>query len=100
MVPLMAKMVLPVIVWRIRLSGPFLMLNWSYPNHLECNMVSTLISTLQNTPYASYTYAYPHKTAYRTFERPIPLHDVWRDEKRDAAFLYLHIPFCEMRCGF
>ena len=23
-----------------------------------------------------------------------------RDERRDALFLYLHVPFCEMRCGF
>ena len=32
--------------------------------------------------------------------RRVPLRDVWAGERRDALFLYLHIPFCEMRCGF
>jgi coproporphyrinogen III oxidase-like Fe-S oxidoreductase len=51
-------------------------------------------------PYQGYLYAYPHKTAYRPL-RPRPaLPDVWADEPRDALFLYLHLPFCEMRCGF
>ncbi|MEV0321537.1 STM4012 family radical SAM protein [Streptomyces sp. NPDC050658] len=51
-------------------------------------------------PYQSYVYAYPHKTAYR------PLHDrpelctLWAAEPKDALSLYLHIPFCEVRCGF
>jgi oxygen-independent coproporphyrinogen-3 oxidase len=62
--------------------------------------VSTLTQLLQDTPYASYTYAYPHKTAYRHFPEPVPLADLWQQEKRDALFLYLHVPFCEMRCGF
>ena len=55
---------------------------------------------LAGTPYVSYTYAYPHKTAYRPFSTPLPLDALWAEEKRDALFLYLHIPFCEMRCGF
>src|SRR5205085_9234220 len=46
------------------------------------------------------SYAYPHKTAYRPFEPPLPLGDLWAGEERDALFLYLHVPFCEMRCGF
>jgi oxygen-independent coproporphyrinogen-3 oxidase len=50
--------------------------------------------------YEAYTYAYPHKTAYRPFSHPVALRDIWRDEPRDALFLYLHVPFCEMRCGF
>jgi oxygen-independent coproporphyrinogen III oxidase len=62
--------------------------------------VSTLAQLLQGTPYVSYTYAYPHKTAYRRFPRPVALADLWQQEKRDALFLYLHVPFCEMRCGF
>jgi oxygen-independent coproporphyrinogen-3 oxidase len=62
--------------------------------------VSTLAQLLQGTPYVSYTYAYPHKTAYRRFPVPVPLADLWQHEKRDALFLYLHVPFCEMRCGF
>lgn len=50
--------------------------------------------------YQAYSYSYPHKTAYREFSQPIDLKRVWEDEKRDALFLYVHIPFCEMRCGF
>ncbi|MBB5869009.1 oxygen-independent coproporphyrinogen-3 oxidase [Allocatelliglobosispora scoriae] len=55
---------------------------------------------LDGSPYQGYLYAYPHKSAYRPL-RPRPaLRDVWAAEPRDALFLYLHIPFCEMRCGF
>lgn len=50
--------------------------------------------------YAGYTYSYPHKTAYRAFARPMPLRELWANENREALFLYLHVPFCEMRCGF
>ncbi|WP_067458634.1 STM4012 family radical SAM protein [Actinomadura macra] len=50
--------------------------------------------------YQHYVYAYPHKTAYRPFEPPPALREVWAGEALDALFLYLHIPFCEMRCGF
>ncbi|MEU5564834.1 STM4012 family radical SAM protein [Micromonospora musae] len=56
--------------------------------------------SLDGSPYQQYLYAYPHKTSYRPL-RPRPrLADVWRAEARDALFLYLHVPFCEMRCGF
>ncbi|UBF25568.1 STM4012 family radical SAM protein [Kovacikia minuta CCNUW1] len=54
---------------------------------------------LSQSPYQSYVYSYPHKSAYR----PCParsLSEIWSTEKRDALFLYIHIPFCEMRCGF
>ena len=57
-------------------------------------------AVLSGGPYASYTYAYPHKTAYRTLSPAVPLHEAWANEDRSALFLYLHIPFCEMRCGF
>ncbi|AVZ76522.1 coproporphyrinogen III oxidase [Streptomyces lunaelactis] len=53
-------------------------------------------------PYQSYVYAYPHKTAYRPFPeggRPA-LSERWAGERKDALSLYLHIPFCEVRCGF
>lgn len=50
--------------------------------------------------YTAYSYSYPHKTAYRTFDVPIRISDLWKHEKKDALFLYMHIPFCEMRCGF
>ncbi len=55
---------------------------------------------LVGTRYRAYTYSYPHKTAYRVFDEPVPLSDVWAAEDRSALFLYLHVPFCEMRCGF
>ena len=51
-------------------------------------------------PYQGYAYSYPHKMAYRPFDEPIPLADLWQDEDQSALFLYIHIPFCEMRCGF
>lgn len=50
--------------------------------------------------YQGYAYAYPHKTAYRTLTPPVPLDAAWAQENREALFLYWHIPFCEMRCGF
>ena len=62
--------------------------------------MTDLATQFSHSPYQSYAYAYPHKTAYRPFEEPIPLHDLWQPENRDSLFLYLHIPFCEMRCGF
>ncbi|XAM01613.1 STM4012 family radical SAM protein [Phycisphaeraceae bacterium D3-23] len=55
---------------------------------------------LSDTPYASYVYGYPHKTAYRPFDSPKPLDALWNGEDRGSLFLYVHIPFCEMRCGF
>lgn len=60
----------------------------------------SLAALLQGTPYASYAYSYPHKTAYGPLSPPVKLADAWRDEPREALFLYLHLPFCEMRCGF
>ncbi len=50
-------------------------------------------------PYQGYAYAYPHKSAYRAFTPPLSLRDVWREEP-SRRFLYVHVPFCEMRCGF
>ena len=52
------------------------------------------------SPYQAYTYSYPHKTAYRIFDNSIPLSDVWATENKNSLFLYLHVPFCEHRCGF
>jgi oxygen-independent coproporphyrinogen III oxidase len=60
----------------------------------------TLAELLRQTPYTAYSYSYPHKTAYRRLSPPVPLSEVWAAERRDALFLYLHVPFCEMRCGF
>lgn len=61
---------------------------------------NSLDDWLAGTPFASYTYSYPHKTAYRPLSPAVPLSDAWADEPRGALFLYLHVPFCEFRCGF
>lgn len=59
-----------------------------------------IADVIDGSPYQSYTYSYPHKTAYRLLEQPIPLNEVWASENQSALFLYLHVPFCEHRCGF
>jgi oxygen-independent coproporphyrinogen-3 oxidase len=59
-----------------------------------------LPTALAGSLYQGYTYAYPHKTAYRPLDPPIRLGDLWAGERREALFLYVHVPFCEMRCGF
>ena len=48
----------------------------------------------------SYSYSYPHKSSYRSLDPPIPLDQVWKHEPRDQLALYIHVPFCDMRCGF
>jgi oxygen-independent coproporphyrinogen-3 oxidase len=55
---------------------------------------------LAGSPYRGYAYAYPHKTAYRPLDPPVPLAEAWAGEPKEALFLYVHVPFCEMRCGF
>lgn len=52
------------------------------------------------TTYEGYAYSYPHKTAYRALPEPVDMAALWASERREALFLYLHVPFCEMRCGF
>ncbi|MFD7256288.1 STM4012 family radical SAM protein [Streptomyces sp. NPDC059874] len=51
-------------------------------------------------PYESYVYAYPHKTAYRALPERPELRALWAGRPTHALSLYLHIPFCEVRCGF
>ena len=50
-------------------------------------------------PYRQYMYSYPHKTAYG------PLSGIsWNDYapllKGKGRGLYLHIPFCQTKCGY
>jgi len=59
-----------------------------------------LTELLTEAPYQGYSYGYPHKTAYRPLRPAVALREAWAAEQRDALFLYLHVPFCEMRCGF
>ena len=49
--------------------------------------------------YQGYTYGYPHKSAYRIFKER-QLKDIWQNQSLNDLFFYVHIPFCEMRCGF
>ena len=55
---------------------------------------------LEESYFHSYAYSYPHKMAYRELPETVALKEAWKDENKQALFLYLHIPFCEMRCGF
>lgn len=63
-------------------------------------METSLDQVLRGSPYRQYVYGYPHKTAYRPFDAPRALEAVWQPERRGTRFLYVHVPFCEMRCGF
>ena len=62
--------------------------------------MNTATTTATVRPYQSYVYAYPHKTAYHPLADRPALRGLWADEPKDALSLYLHIPFCEVRCGF
>ncbi len=66
----------------------------------QVDRMTTLATLLATSPYTTYSYAYPHKTAYRPLDPQVSLNELWAQEHREALFLYLHIPFCEMRCGF
>ena len=60
----------------------------------------TLAQRMRHTPYQAYSYSYPHKAAYRALPQAAPLAPLWSQQDRSALFAYIHIPFCEMRCGF
>ncbi len=50
-------------------------------------------------PYVQYMYSYPHKTAYRTLEG-VSLKEYAHLLKGPGHGLYLHIPFCQGKCGY
>lgn len=62
--------------------------------------MTKLKSIINDNYFQGYAYSYPHKSSYRPFEKPMPLKEVWAKENKEQLFLYVHIPFCEMRCGF
>lgn len=66
----------------------------------QSDTTGTLAERMRHTPYQAYSYSYPHKTAYRPLAQPEPLAQLWGEQDRSALFAYIHIPFCEMRCGF
>lgn len=50
-------------------------------------------------PYIQYMYSYPHKTAYRPL-KGIRLEDYAPMLAGKGHGLYLHIPFCQAKCGY
>jgi oxygen-independent coproporphyrinogen-3 oxidase len=54
----------------------------------------------EQEPLVSYAYSYPHKSSYGPLRPPVRIADAWRGEDHSRVALYVHIPFCEMRCGF
>ncbi len=50
-------------------------------------------------PYLQYMYSYPHKTAYRPLEG-VFLEDYASCLAGKGHGLYLHIPFCQTKCGY
>jgi len=62
--------------------------------------LQTLEEFIATGPLVGYAYSYPHKTAYRPFDPPRSIESLWSGENVDSLFLYVHIPFCEVRCGF
>ncbi|HWI58134.1 MAG TPA: radical SAM protein, partial [Bacillota bacterium] len=63
-------------------------------------MKCSLAQRMAKAGYDGYAYGYPHKTAYRPLDPPVPLSAAWQQEDKRHLFLYVHLPFCEMRCGF
>ena len=57
-------------------------------------------------PYIQYMYSYPHKTAYRSLKNTdfgdsgINLADVINRLEGQENSLYIHIPFCQYKCGY
>lgn len=49
--------------------------------------------------YQQYMYSYPHKTAYRPLEN-IVFQDYHSHLQTGDNSLYIHIPFCESKCGY
>lgn len=50
-------------------------------------------------PYVQYMYSYPHKTAYRPL-KGVYLKDYASVLTGKGHGLYLHIPFCQSKCGY
>lgn len=55
-------------------------------------------SQIEN-PYVQYMYSYPHKTAYRSLSG-VNLKEYGKRLEGKGHSLYLHIPFCQSKCGY
>lgn len=62
--------------------------------------MSSLAQRMAEDGYDGYAYSYPHKTAYAPLKPAVALTEAWLREDTSKLFLYVHLPFCEMRCGF
>jgi oxygen-independent coproporphyrinogen-3 oxidase len=58
-----------------------------------------LNNEISNCHLPSYIYGYPSKRAYRQFDTPIDLKEVWGNQKGNLN-LYVHIPFCNYKCTY
>ena len=61
---------------------------------------ATLHDLLAGSPYQGYAYGYPHKTAYRAARSASAARGRLARCARRRTGLYVHVPFCAMRCGF
>ncbi len=62
--------------------------------------LSELQEQMKGGAYDGYVYSYPHKAVYRELTPRVPLRSAWEHENTQQLYLYTHLPFCEMRCGF
>ena len=62
-------------------------------------LAHTMSVATEEETYIGYSYSYPHKSAYGPLEPSVSLKQVWQAERRDALFLYVHIPYCEMHAA-
>jgi coproporphyrinogen III oxidase-like Fe-S oxidoreductase len=67
---------------------------------LSLEVARTAPSSLDGSPYQGYLYTYPHKTAYRPLDPAPTLREVWAAEPVTGLFGYVHVPFCDQRCGY
>ena len=51
--------------------------------------MTSLAQRLESDGYDGYVYSYPHKTAYRPLDPPVPLQTAWSQEDTSNLFLYV-----------
>ena len=63
-------------------------------------MISSIPIIEEPDELSTYAYSYPHKSSYGPLSPPVPISQAWGDQDLSRLSLYVHVPFCEMRCGF